>query len=134
MFKKAFAIALACLMVQMLSLQSASAKSMEEKRTQVTQKVKTEISKLGVGRDARLEIKLQDQTKLAGYVSEVKDDGFTITDAKTGAATSVAYADVTKAKGQNLSTGAKIGIGIGIGAAVVVITLLIWWQVAGWNQ
>lgn len=134
MFKKSFAIVLACLMVQVLCVQPASAKSKEEKQTELTQKVKTGISKLGVGRDARVEIKLQDQTKLAGYISEVKVDAFTITDAKTGAATSVAYADVTKARGQNLSTGAKIGIGIGIGVAVAVITLLIWWQVAGWNQ
>jgi len=128
MFKKSFAIILACLLVQMLSVQLATAKSKEEKQAQLTQKVKIEISKLGVGRDARVEVKLQDRTKLAGYVSEVKDESFILTNAKTGAATPVAYADVTQVKGHNLSTGAKIAIGVGIGVGIVVIVLAIWWS------
>jgi hypothetical protein len=128
MFKKSFAIILACLLVQMLCVQPATAKSKEEKQAQLTQKVKTGILKLGVGRDARVEIKLQDKTKLAGYVSEVKDDSFIIADPKTSATTTVAYADVTQVKGHNLSTGAKIGIGIGIGVAIMVIAFALWWS------
>ena len=131
MFKKSFAIILACLLVQVLSIQPAPAKSKEEKQTQLTQKVKTGISKLGVGRDARVEVKLQDKTKLAGHISEVKDDSFIITDPKTNGTTTVAYTDVTRVKGHNLSTGAKIGIGIGI--AIAAITLAIWWGVDGWS-
>jgi hypothetical protein len=134
MFKKSFAIILACLLVQMLCVQPATAKSKEEKQAQLTQKVKTGILKLGVGRDARVEIKLQDKTKLAGYVSEVKDDSFIITDPKTSATTTVAYADVTQVKGHSLSTGTKVAIGIGIGVAIAVITLVIFWRVNGWNQ
>lgn len=134
MFKKSFAIILVCLLVQMLSVQPATAKSKEEKQAQLTQKVKIEISKLGVGRDARVEVRLQDRTKLAGYISETKDDSFVLTDAKTGAATPVAYADVTQIKGHNLSTGAKVTIGVAIGVAVVVIVLAIWWSNHGlWN-
>ena len=45
---------------------------------------------------------------------------------KFGTVTSVNYADVAQAKGNNLSTGAKIAIGIGIGAAAVLIILLIY--------
>jgi hypothetical protein len=134
MFKKCFAILLTCLLVQMLCVQPANAKSREEKQAQLAQRVKTEISKLGVGRDARVEVKLQDRAKLAGYVSEVKDDSFILTNARTGAATPVAYTDVTQVKGHNLSTGAKIAIGVGIGVAIVVIALAIWWRVGGWNQ
>ena len=134
MFKKSFAIILACLLLLMLSVQPATAKSKEEKQAELTLKVKTGISKLGVGHDARVEVKLQDKTKLAGYISEVKDESFILTNAKTGAATRVSYADVTQVKGHNLSTGAKIGIGVGIGIAVVVIALVIFWRVNGWNQ
>lgn len=134
MFKKSFAIILACLLVQMLCVQPATAKSKEEKQAQLTQKVKTGILKLGVGRDARVEIKLQDKTKLAGYISEVKDDSFIITDPKTSATTTVAYSDVTQVKGHNLSTGSKIAIGIGIGVAIALITMLIVWRTNGWNQ
>lgn len=134
MFKKSFAIILACLLLQMLSVQPATAKSKEEKQAELTLKVKTGISKLGVDHDARVEVKLRDKTKLAGYISEVKDESFIITDPKTSATTTVAYGDVTQVKGHNLSTGAKIAIGVGIGVAIVVVALAIYWHVNGFNQ
>ena len=133
MLKRLIAMLLAALLVQAFCLQSASAKSKEEKRAELTQKVRAEISKLGVGRDARIEVTLRDRTKLAGYVSELRDNSLVVFETKTGATTSVAYADVTNVKGHNLSTGAKIGIGIGIGVAIVVIALAIWWRTDGWN-
>lgn len=132
MFKKLFTIILACLVAQVVCVQPASAKSKEDKAFQLTQKVKTEISKLGVGRESRVELRLQDKRKLTGYISEVKDDSFVVTEVKTGMATSVDYADVSKVKGHNLSTGAKIAIGVGIGAAIVVIALAVWWSNQDW--
>jgi hypothetical protein len=44
---------------------------------------------------------------------------------KAGVAMTVAYPQVAKAKGHNLSTGAKIGIGIGIGAGITLLIILI---------
>ena len=126
MLKKSLAILLTVLFLQMLCVQAAAANSKEEKRAQLTEKVKAGILKLGVGPEARVEIKLQDRTKLVGYISEVKDESFVVTDGKTGAATDIAYDNVTKVKGHNLSTGAKIGIGVGIGVAIVVIAIVIW--------
>jgi hypothetical protein len=134
MIKKSLAIIIACLMTQMLCAPSASAKSKEEKQAELTLRVKNSISRLGVGPDARVEIKLQHNTKLVGYVSEVKDETFAITNPKTGATTTVAYDDVTQVKGHNLSTGAKIAIGVGIGIAIAVVTLVIWWKANGFNQ
>jgi len=128
MFKKIFAILLACLLLQIYGVQPAAAKSKEEKQAQLTEKVKVGISKLGVGRDARAEVRLQDKTKLTGYISEVKDESFVITDPKTNATTSVAYADVTQVKGHSLSTGAKVAIGVGIGIAVAVLVIWLVWE------
>src|SRR5262250_3263998 len=105
MFRKSLAMILAALLIQMICVQSASAKSKEEKRTQLTEKVRLGVLKLGVGRDARVEVTLQDRTKLAGYISEVNDGSFVVANVKTGGATTVAYADVTRVKGHNLSSG-----------------------------
>ncbi|HXG65131.1 MAG TPA: hypothetical protein VNO70_08480 [Blastocatellia bacterium] len=77
------------------------------------------MAKLGIGQDARIEIKLRDKTKLAGYISETGEEHFTITDDKTGVATVVAYHQVKQVKGNNLSTGAKIAIG----AAIVLFAI-----------
>jgi hypothetical protein len=106
---------------------SASASTEQEKQARFAEKVKTGISKLGVGKEATVEVKLRDKTKLAGYVSEMTDQGFVVTSAKTGSSTNVAFADVAQVKGHNLSTGAKIAIGvaIGIGIALIVLALYI---------
>jgi len=123
MFKKIFAMALACFLIQAVSVQPTSAASKEEKHAQRTEKVRSGILKLGVGTDARVAIKLRDDVKLAGYISETKDDSFVVTDLKTRAATTVAYGDVTQVKGHNIGTGAKVAIGIGIGVGLTILVL-----------
>lgn len=128
MFKKILTTVVAGILMQAVFVQPISAASKEEKQAQRTEKVRTAILKLGVGTDARVAIKLRDNVKLAGYVSESKDDSFVITDVKTRAATTVAYGDVSQVKGHNLGTGAKIAIGIGIGVGATLLVLF--WYIA----
>lgn len=123
MFKKTLTIALAGLLIQAVCAQPASAASKAEKQAQRTEKVKAEIMKLGVGTDTRVAIKLRDDVKLAGYISEATEGSFAVTDPKTRAAATVAYGDVTQVKGHNLGTGAKVAIGIGIGVGLTVLIL-----------
>ena len=123
MSKKILTMVLAGLLIQAVCVQPASASSKEEKQAARVEKVRAGILKLGVGTDARVAIKLRDDVKLAGYVSEAKDDSFVVTDLKTRTATTVAYGDVTQVKGHNLGTGAKIAIGIGIGVGVTILVL-----------
>jgi len=126
MFKKILTTVLAGLLIQAVCVQPISAASKEEKQAQRTEKVRSGILKLGVGTDARVAIKLRDHVKLAGYVSEAKDDSFVVTDLKTRAATTVAYGDVAQVKGHNLGTGAKIAIGIGIGVGATILFLYLY--------
>lgn len=121
MFKKSLSLALIVLLA--LSAESAVAfgKSKSEKAAEFTGKVKAHILKLGTGETARVKLKLRDKTKLEGYVTEAGADSFTVIDTKTGAAATVAYPQVAQAKGNNLSTGAKIAIGVGIGVALLII-------------
>ncbi|HSO73877.1 MAG TPA: hypothetical protein VLU47_03495 [Blastocatellia bacterium] len=86
-------------------------------------KVRTSVLKLGVGRDARVQLRLRDKTRLSGFISEVGEDSLVIESETTGAVTAVAYPNVTQVKGHNLSTGAKIGIGIAIGFAVTALII-----------
>ena len=88
--------------------------------------MKTGIYKLGAGIDSIVEVKLRDKTKLTGYVAEVSDAGFVVSNPKLGSSTTVAYADVTQVKGHNLSTGAKIAIGVAIGVGIALIILAIY--------
>lgn len=89
------------------------------------EKVKAEVARLGVGANARVKVRLRDKTKIEGHVSEAADEHFVVTNAKTGAATTVKYSEVERIKGNNLSTGTKIGIGVAVAAAVGIIIAIV---------
>ena len=128
MFKKLLSLALAALLINLAGVMPAYAASREEKQARFSEKVKASVLKFGTGEAARVKIKLQDKTKLAGYISAADGDGFTVVDSKTGMATTITYPQVKSVQGNNLSTGAKIAIGVGIGAALIFIIL---WYTSG---
>jgi hypothetical protein len=126
MFKKLFSLMLVLLMINLAGVRLAHADSKEEKQARFAEKVKINVLKLGTGETARVKVKLRDKTKLEGYISAVDGEGFTVTNPKTGMATTVAYPQVKSVQGNNLSKGAKIAIGVGIAATII---FLIWWKV-----
>lgn len=127
MLRKILSVVLVGLLIQLTAAYPAFAGTDPKKEAARAEKVRAGIFKLGTGPEARVKIKLRDKTKLEGYVSDAGEDQFTITDPKTGAVTSVEYSQVKQAKGNNLSTGAKIAIGVGIGiAAALLIIFLIY--------
>ena len=99
----------------------AFAETKEEKAAKVAAKVKANIAKLGTGKDARVEVRLKDGTKLKGYVDRIDESSFVVMNEKTGVATNVAYSQTKQVKGNNLSTGVKIALGILIFVAVFTI-------------
>jgi hypothetical protein len=94
---------------------------------QLAAKARVNIAKLGVGKNARVEVKLRDNTKLKGYVSGAEADSFTVTDSKTGASRTVAYSEVTQVKkqGNGLSAMTKVLIGAAVVTGVVVTLLIV---------
>ncbi|HQR33709.1 MAG TPA: hypothetical protein PLK30_13305 [Blastocatellia bacterium] len=125
MFKRHLTLMLVgALLFSLCSAPMTMAKSKEEKAAEFTSKVKTGIAKLGVGPEARIEVKLRDKTKLKGYVSQINDSSFVIADAKTGATTEVTYPNVTSVTGKNLSTGAIIAISVAIAVGATLLVLI----------
>jgi len=123
MFRKLVTVLLVALMINLAGVRLAYADSREEKQARFTEKVKANLLKLGTGESTRVKVKLRDQTKLEGYISDAGAETFTVTSHKTGMATTLAYTQVKTVQGNNLSTGAKIAIGVGIVAAVIFIIL-----------
>jgi hypothetical protein len=102
----------------------ALAKSAAEKEAKRVAAVRARLDKLGTGRDARVRLELRDKSRLEGFVSEAGPESFVVVN-DAGGATLVAYPQVVRARGHNLSTGAKIAIGIGIGAGVTLLIALL---------
>ena len=123
MLKKLCSVVLSALLLQAAAV-TAVAATKAEKEARRAEKVSVKLAKLGTGSDARIKLELRDKTKLEGFVKEAGADTFALTD-RAGKTTTVEYSQVSKAKGHNLSTGAKIGIGIGIGAGVTLLVILL---------
>jgi hypothetical protein len=128
MFKKNLSVLLAVsLSLSLFAAPSALARTKEEKAAAFAARVKGGVAKLGAGRAAEISVKLRDKTRLKGYVSRIEEDAFFVADAKTGAETRVPYTDVTKVKGNNLSTGVIIAIsaGVAVGVTLLILYLII---------
>ena len=124
MYKKILSVTLVFALLNVCAL-TVAAKTPAEKLAERAAKVKRAVLKLGAGEKSFVKLKLSDGTKLEGRLSAVGDESFTVTNVKTGAATVVAYPQVVKAQGNNLSTGAKIAISVGILVAVLLILYVV---------
>jgi len=123
MFRKLTTLLLVALIINLAGVRLAYAESKEEKQARYAEKIKSNVLKLGTGESTRVKVKLRDKAKLEGFISDAGPETFTITDRKTGVATTVAYPQVKSVQGNNLSTGAKIAIGVGIAAGIIFLIL-----------
>jgi hypothetical protein len=130
MFRRILSASLIAMLIQLAGAHPIMANSPKKEADQI-EKVRAGIARLGVGPQARVKLKLRDNTRLEGYVSEAGTDHFTVIEKQTGAATSLQYSQVKQVKGNNLSKGAKIGIGIG---AALGVALLIAYAVFAANE
>ena len=122
MLRKTFCLLLIGSIMMVTSGRMALAASARDKEAALTEKVKAAIAKLGTGPSAQAEITLRDKSKLRGYIKEANEEHFILVH-QTGDATEVAYPQVKKVTGNNLSTGAKVAIGVGIGIVILLVAL-----------
>ena len=97
----------------------AFGQAQQTKQQEKVEKIRSKVKRLGSGDQAKVKVKLNNDTTYQGYVKQANDDDFIVVD-KGGNSTTLKYTDVQSIGGKNLSTGAKIAIGIGIGAGVTL--------------
>lgn len=121
MFRRALAVMISgILWSAAIGHQPALAQAQEA--TRAAEEARSTVQRLGAGTKTRVEVRLQDGTRLRGPVSAAGEDTFTITDSKTGQPRTVAYADVARVKksGGGLSARSWVIIGAAAAAAVIV--------------
>ncbi len=120
MFKKTFSFILSGILISAIfGSQTASAKTVDAARQAADARAK--VQKMGTGSQARVEVKLRDDSKVKGYVTAADEETFSVTDSKTGASRTFNYAEVSKvSKSGGSSMRKKILIGAAVAAGVVV--------------
>ena len=124
MFKNLLSVALASLLLGMMTSVPVSAQSPAERETQQAGKVKTRVTKLGTGKQARVEVKLKDNTKLKGYIGEIAEEHFTLIDSKHGTITPVPYIQVQEIKNTNHSAAYALGLGAAVVGGLLLVVRL----------
>ena len=125
MFGKFLSLVLVVLLINAAALQPATvhAASKEAKGDRFAERVREDVSRLGTGEAARVEVRLWDKTRVRGHIREAGADSFSVVDER-GAIHTVFYPQVRKVKGNNLSTGARIAIGVAVVGAILTIAVL----------
>ena len=121
MFRRALAVMISGILLS-LAVGNQPARAQAPGATRAAEETRVAVQRLGAGSKTRVEVRLQDGTKVRGSVSAAGEENFTITDSKTGASRTVAYADVARVKksGGGLSTRTWVIIGAAAAAAVIV--------------
>lgn len=125
MLRKTFVMLLSgVLTLTAFGVRPARAQSAQD--AELAARARADISRLGTGEKARVEVRLRDDTRLKGYVSAAGTDSFTLTNRETGASQTVAYADVSKVKksGGGLSTRTWVILGA-VAATLVVVGIIV---------
>lgn len=99
MFKKVFSFfIITCFCIQAPAALAQSSEAQITKEARHAQKIKNTVFKSSVGPGNDIEVKLKDKTKINGYLSEVTDDYFVVTDPRTGAKSRFEYGQVEKVR------------------------------------
>jgi hypothetical protein len=120
MFKKIMSLSISFFVLNAVAFNVAvKAKTKQETPMSQIEKIKEGVHKLGIGPEARVEVKLFDQRKINGYIKDSSEDNFVVVEQKTGAEIRVDYSQVKEIKGKNGLTAAKVAINAGKAALVV---------------
>jgi hypothetical protein len=126
MFKRIIALLIAGLVINLVCVPTIAVGQQTSSDARA-EKMKAKVIEIGTGSDARVEVRLNDGRRVKGYISESKDDYFTVVDDKAGIATRIDYSQVVGLKTPKFSTKTKriltfqaVFLGVILGAALLL--------------
>lgn len=124
MFRRTLTIVLAgMILFTAFGIQHAGAQGTNNARA--TEKIRAKVQSIGVGGNARVEVKLNDGTKFRGHITDARPDSFTVVDSMTGSSKTLAYADTSSVKKAGSGISKKTWIILGATAVGAIVTWII---------
>jgi hypothetical protein len=102
-----------------------TAQAQTSRDAELAAKARAKVARIGVGQNTKVEVKLRDQSRIKGYISEVQQDSFSVVERETGVSRSVAYADAMEVKRSSGGLSTKSWAIIGAAAAGAIVTWII---------
>ena len=124
MLRRTFALMLtAFLLGSTMGFKSVSAQSGRDSAT--ADNARVAVQQLGQGRDAKVEVKMRDNSKLKGYISSAAEDFFVVTNPKTGSSQTVPYAETMQVKRASSSISRTWIIAGAAAAAAAIVGVIV---------
>jgi len=102
-----------------------TAQAQTSRDAEIAAKARAKVAKIGIGQNAKVEVKLRDQSRIKGYIQELHQDSFTVVERDTGVSRTVAYADALEVKRSSGGLSAKNFAIIGAAAGGAIVTWII---------
>ena len=102
-----------------------TAQAQTRRDAEIAAKARAKVAKIGIGQNAKVEVKLRDQSRIKGYIQELQQDSFTVVERDTGVTRNVAYADALEVKRSSGGLSTKGWAIIGAAAAGAIVTWII---------
>ncbi len=125
---------LSIVLIGLLAFSANTSLIFGQNKTADAEKIKADVMKRGTNEKKSVRVKMLNGTKLKGYISQIGEDSFTLTDSKTKQPTVIAYRDAAKVEGRGLAGGAKIGIIVAAAAGATLLVLYVAFQNATRNN
>ena len=122
MFTRFTVIFLIALSINLSGVLAINAQTRNNREGENLHKTKTQVAKIFGEKRGKVTVKYNDGRKIKGYITEVKDDNFSVSDSKNGDITAVKYADV---KSVNKNAGFPLAAKVAIISAAVVVGIIV---------
>ena len=120
MFRRTFAMMLSgMILFTAFGFQHVSAQGGND---QAVEKIRTKVQKIGTGSNARVEVKLRDNSQFKGYINSIDQDSFTVVEKGTGSSKTVSYTDTASVKKAGSGVSTKTWIILGAAAVGTAVT------------
>ena len=119
---------LTIVLIGLLAFSANTSLIFAQNKTADAEKIKADVMKRGTNEKKSVRVKMLNGTKLKGYISQIGEDSFTLTDLKTKQPTVIAYRDAAKVEGRGLAGGARIGIIVAAAAGATLLVLYVAFQ------
>ncbi len=88
-------------------------------------KIKNKVAEINTEPRRKIKVTLETGTKIKGYITEIRDDHFSVLDSKSGKLTQIEYSQVSEAERDGISRLAKSLIVGGITMGAIFIPIFI---------
>lgn len=124
MIKKYAVFLLFALAFNVISGYTVSAQT-QNRDAESLRKLKVKVARIFSQPRGKIIVKYNDGTKVKGYLTEIKDDTFGITETKTGNITNIQYAQVRSVNKDAIPPAAKflIGLGVVVGGLLILTAI-----------